>query len=186
MPKGLVRYQQTGEFHFLTFSCYGRLPHLVSEAARSLFENSLEFMRKRYDFAVIGYVVMPEHVHLLVSEPKNAALAKAIQALKLSVAVQRIPRPFWLPRYYDFNVHSELKRAEKLRYLHRNPVMRGLVDKPEHWRGSSFRHYLTGEIGTVEIESAWTAGRREGLRDPRSQTPDLGHPVRTGEVPEVL
>jgi putative transposase len=133
-------------------------------------------MRIRYDFVVCGYVVMPEHVHLLVSEPKQAILSKAIQALKLSVSVQRQERPFWQPRYYDFNVHNELKRVEKLRYMHRNPVKRGLVKKPEGWAWSSFRHYATGAIGTVEIESFWTAALREGLRDPRSQNRDLGHP----------
>jgi putative transposase len=176
MTKGLIRYQQTGGFHFLTFSCHGRLPHLGSGAARNLFERSLEVMRIRYDFVVCGYVVMPEHVHLLISEPKKAILSKAIQALKLSVSVQRRERPFWQPRYYDFNVHNELKRVEKLRYMHRNPVKRGLVEKPEGWAWSSFRHYATGEMGTVEIESFWTAARREGLSDPRSQNRDLGHP----------
>ena len=104
---------------------------------------------------------MPEHVHLLVSEPPDILLSKAIQALKLSVAVQRSERPFWQARYYDFNVYSEQKRAEKLRYMHRNPVTRGLVRKPWDWPWSSFRHHLTGDEGTVEIESEWTATRRE-------------------------
>ena len=115
MPKGLVRYQQCGCFHFITFSCYHRLPHLGTNKARSLFERSLEIMRTRYDFVVCGYVVMPEHVHLLVGEPQKVLLSKAIQALKLSVSVQQRQRPFWQPRYYDFNVHNELKRIEKLR-----------------------------------------------------------------------
>ncbi len=176
MTMGLVRYQQSGCFHFLTFSCYRRLPYLGTTAARSLFERSLEAMRIRYGFGVCGYVVMPEHVHLLVSEPKKASLSKAIQALKLSVSVQCRKGPFWQARYYDFNVHNEEKRVEKLRYMHRNPVKRGLVEKPEQWQRSSFRHYATGEIGTVEIESFWTGARREGLRDPRSQSRDLGHP----------
>jgi len=78
MTKGLVRYQQCGCFHFVTFSCYQRLPHLGVASARSLFERSLETMRLRYDFVVCGYVVMPEHVHFLVSEPKKAFLCKAI------------------------------------------------------------------------------------------------------------
>jgi putative transposase len=121
-------------------------------------------MRKRYVFFVYGYVIMPEHVHLLVSEPKRAKLDRAIQALKTSVAKQCDEKPFWLPRYYDFNVHSELKRKEKLRYLHRNPVTRGLVYGPEDWEWSSFRHYLTGNSGVVEIESSWTAGRRLRLK----------------------
>jgi putative transposase len=160
MPTGLVRYQESGNFHFLTFSCHSRLPYLGAPSARKLFEQSLEVMRKRYGFVVCGYVVMPEHVHLLVSEPKEALLSKAIQALKLSVSVQSRKSPFWLRRYYDFNVHNEGKRVEKLRYMHRNPVKRGLVEKPEDWQWSSFRHYATGEIGTVEIESFWTDWRR--------------------------
>jgi putative transposase len=161
MTKGLVRYQQSGQFHFVTFSCYARQQHLGSGAAREIFEHSLETMRRRYDFIVAGYVVMPEHIHMLVSEPKRVLLSRAILALKLSVAVQRRERPFWQPRYYDFNVWSERKRVEKLRYMHRNPVRRGLVELPSLWLWSSFNHWATGEIGTIEIESQWTATRRE-------------------------
>ena len=120
-------------------------------------------MRVRYNFHVFGYVVMPEHVHLLVTEPKRCLLSKAIQALKLSVAVQRKERPFWQARYYDFNVFTTHKHTEKLKYIHRNPVTRGLVDKPEDWLWSSFRHYSTGEEGTVEIESWWTSTRRASV-----------------------
>ena len=98
---------------------------------------------------------------MLVSEPKGAPLSKAIQALKLSVAVQSQERPFWQTRYYDFNVQNEDKR----------------VEKPEDWAWSSFRHYATGEIRTVEIESFWTGARREELNDPRSQNRYLGHPI---------
>jgi len=177
MPKGLVRYQQCGCFHFISFTCYHRFQHLGTVSARELFERSLEVIRLCYDFVVCCYVVMPEHAHLLVSEPKKALLSKAIQALKLSVSVQSRERPFWQARYYDFNVHNEEKRVEKIRYMHRNPVKRGLVEKPEQWQWSSFRHYATGEIGTVEIESFWTGARRDGLPDPRSQNRDLGYPI---------
>lgn len=160
MTRGLVRYHQAGCLHFITFSCHRRRPLLGAPQARDLFERALESMRVRYSFVVIGYVVMPEHVHLLVSEPQKALLSKAIQALKLSVSVRNPDRPFWQPRYYDFNVYHEKKKIEKLRYMHRNPVKRGLVQKPEDWRWSSFRHYATGEVGAVEVESLWTAARR--------------------------
>jgi putative transposase len=99
-----IRYQQTGEFHFLTFSCYRRRPYLSTVAAMELFEDALERVRLRYFFAVAGYVVMPEHVHLLVNEPQRAPLSKTIQALKLSVSVRGSERPFWQAHYYDFNV----------------------------------------------------------------------------------
>ena len=133
---------------------------MCSAASRDLFESALERMRKRYTWAVIGYVAMPEHVHLLVSEPGEVDLARAIQALKLSVAKRRCERPFWQARYYDFNVWTTEKTTQKLKYLHRNPVTRGLVARPEDWKWSSYRHYATGERGTVEIESLWTAARR--------------------------
>ena len=107
---------------------------------------------------------MPEHVHLLLNEPDRDTLAKAMQSLKQGVARQlalRAGEPFWQARYYDFNVWSERKFVEKLRYIHRNPVKRGLVERPEDWEWSSFRHYACGEAGTVEIESQWTARKRE-------------------------
>jgi putative transposase len=163
MPKGLVRYQQCGCFHFLTFSCYRRRPLLNNDTARGVFERELESVRQRYGFVVAGYVVMPEHVHLLVGEPIRSSLSVALQVLKQQTSRKLKGRgevQFWQRRYYDFNVHNEEKRVEKLRYMHRNPVKRGLVEKPEQWPWSSFRHYLTGEVGAVEIESQWTAFRQ--------------------------
>jgi putative transposase len=164
MPKGLVRYQQCGLFHFLTFSCFQRQPLLTQLGAYGVFERELESVRQSYGFVVAGYVLMPEHVHLLVGEPLVSTLAIALQVLKQKTSrklktVGEIH--FWQRRYYDFNVNSELKRVEKLRYMHRNPVKRGLAQKPEDWPWSSFLHYGTGKVGTVEIESEWTAQRRE-------------------------
>ena len=107
---------------------------------------------------------MPEHVHMLVSEPVYFYLAHALQSLKQGVArslALRAAESFWQERYYDFNVWNEKKFVEKLRYIHRNPVTRGLVASPEDWEWSSFRHYLTGERGVVEIESQCTTRLRE-------------------------
>jgi len=164
MPKGLVRRQKSGAFHFLTFSCYRRQPLLSRVGAYGIFEGELETVRTRYGFVVAGYVLMPEHVHLLVSEPRNGPLSVALQVLKQQTS-RKLKRKgeaqFWQRRYYDFNVQNEDKRVEKLRYMHRNPVARGLVGKPENWPWSSFRHYAMGEVGAVEIESEWTARRRE-------------------------
>jgi len=168
-----IRYQQTGEFHFLTFSCFQRRPYLSPPAAMELFEDALERVRLRCLFVVAGYVVMPEHVHLLVNEPARGLLSRSIQALKLSVSMRSRARRFWQAHYYDFNVSAHEKFVEKLRYIHRNPVVRGLVVSPEDWKWSSFRHYQTGLRGTVEIESKWTARERgwqlpEWMRNRRS------------------
>jgi putative transposase len=166
MPWGLKRYREARCLHFLTFSCYRRAPLLTTPRARDIFEQTLERARRWYGFYVAGYVVMPEHVHLLITEPERAKLSLALQMLKQNVARQlREPEggSFWQSRYYDFNVWSEAKRIEKLRYIHRNPVRRGLVASPEEWSWSSFRHYVSGVEGAVEIESQWTARKREQL-----------------------
>jgi putative transposase len=167
MPWGLKRYQQTGQLHFLTFSCYHRAPLLGTAHSRDVFLSTFERVRRWYGFYVVGYVVMPEHVHLLISETETGTLALALQMMKQIVSRalrgSRSKEPFWQARYYDFNVWSERKQIEKLRYIHRNPVQRGLVRSPEEWWWSSFRHYWTGEEGAVEVESAWTARKRERM-----------------------
>jgi putative transposase len=116
MTEGLVRYQDCGCFHFLTFSCYRRQPLFSDSAAYDVFEQEFEAARRRCGFVIGGYVLMPEHAHLLVGEPPRSTLASAIQVLKQLTSrrlkVSGEPQ-FWQLRYYDFNVHNEEKRVEK-------------------------------------------------------------------------
>ena len=175
MPKNLHRTYGARDLHFLTFSCYRRQPFLNVPYRCDLLLQTLERVRRRYRLVVLGYVVMPEHVHLLVTEPQRATLSTTIQALKLgfvrSLRRDGLPgshessntqgstvsgsttqsRHFWQARFYDFNVWTDEKRIEKLRYIHRNPVKSGLVASPEQWPWTSFRWYLSGEKGPVEI-----------------------------------
>ena len=192
MPRGLRRFHESGQSHFITFSCYRRQPNFANAAVYDLFPRCLEDMRRRFDLRIYGYVVMPEHVHLLLSEPDHGTLAEAIHYLKLSFAKRLRSRSptqvsvqkkdanlghrvsqktdanlghqlgsFWQKRYYDRNVRDAREFSVKLRYLHRNPVKRGLVKEPGDWKWSSFRHYAFRENGVVEIESEWTARDRE-------------------------
>ena len=176
MPRGLRRFHDSGQSHFVTFSCYRRQANFINAAVYDLFPVCLEEMRRRFDMRVYGYVVMPEHVHLLLSEPEHGTLAEAIHYLKLSFAKRlrgrRVGAPgsplfwanlgsekwgsFWQKRYYDRNVRDAREFEVKLRYLHRNPVKRGLVKEPGDWKWSSFRHYAFREKDVVEIESEWT------------------------------
>ena len=116
---------------------------------------------------IYGYVVMPEHVHWLVSEPAPETLADAMHFLKLSFTKRlRHTGSFWQKRYRrirktDRNIRAAAEFDEKLGYIHLNPVKRGLVKDPAEWEWSSFRHYSQREVGRVEIESEWTAHDRE-------------------------
>jgi putative transposase len=169
MPR-LNRGYGHGFLHFITFSCYHRLPLLHRAPRRDLFLRILEHVRRSYRFVVVGYVVMPEHVHLLLSEPERANPGLVIQALKqrFARAVLRELRGccmpehaslsnhptqshVWQARFYDFVVYTKKKRLEKLHYMHRNPVARGLVLEPEQWAWSSFRDYVCGERGPVLV-----------------------------------
>ena len=163
MPSGLKRYQTSGHFHFITFTCYHRLPHLNDDTSRTVFEETLETLRQRHQFYVFGYVLMPEHVHLLLSEPKLHPLADTLRALKTQTSrkLKGERMQFWQTRYFDRNIITQDEFSEKLQYMHRNPVKAGLVEKPEDWPWSSYRHWLTGECGRVEIESHWTWRARE-------------------------
>ena len=132
-----------------------------------MFLRILEEVRQRYTFVVVGYVVMPEHIHLLISEPERGTPSTVMQVLKQRYARHLLRKKrrksgqaelwpqqeqrVWQRRFYDFNVWGERKRIEKLRYMHRNPVKRGLVQEPEQWKWSSYRSYALGEEGMVKI-----------------------------------
>ena len=167
MPKRLKRYYGQDHLHYLTCTCYHRQPWLASAGHRDLFVKILEETRQRYRFVVAGYVVMPEHIHLLLSEPEQGTPSTVMQVLKQRFACNvlgkrtsnRAPdelcpeaeRHVWQRRFYDFNVWSARKRIEKLVYMHRNPVRRKLVEEPEQWPWSSYRYYAYGEEGVVKI-----------------------------------
>jgi|SRR5579863_195474 len=114
MPWGLKRYYGTGSLHFITWSCYCRKP-LLGPVRRDLVRTVLELMRVRHRFAVIGYVVMPDHVHLLISEPLIGDPSKIVQAVKLSVSRRlavggEFSGRLWQSRFYDFNLWAARKR----------------------------------------------------------------------------
>jgi len=175
MRNPLRRYYGRGDLHFVTFSCYRRRPLLGTRRARDRFVTILDQVRSRFGFRLIGYVVMPEHVHLLISEPKMANPSKVLQVLKqkvsralgrqgtksssehLSLELVGSGAPglhFWQRRLYDFNVWSSGKVREKLEYMHANPVKRKLVEHPQDWPWSSWSHYENGKEGLIAIDSA--------------------------------
>jgi putative transposase len=175
MRNPLRRYYGRGDVHFVTFSCYRRRPLLGTQRARDCFVEILDQVRSRFGFRLIGYVVMPEHVHLLISEPRTGDPSKALQVLKQNVSrelrregskssSERISiqfgdtgepeAHFWQRRFYDFNVWSAAKVREKLEYMHANPVKRKLVEHPKEWAWSSWSHYEKGGKVLIAIDSA--------------------------------
>ena len=147
MPTGLERRYGRGDLHFITCSCYRKLPLLRSGDSRDVFVKILAEIRDRVGFALVGYVVMPEHIHLLISEPPEGTPSMVLQLLKQDVSRcldretghggQSLPK-FWEPRFYDFSVWS--------------PVKRGLVSHPKDCVWSSFSFYANRERGLIQID----------------------------------
>jgi REP-associated tyrosine transposase len=177
VPWGLKRFQQSGQTHFITFGCYHRRPSFTTDRAKYTFETALERVRCSFGICVYGYVVMPDHVHLLIGEPQCATLADSLKSLKQGVSRRLIgdAAHFWQKRYYDFNIRDYAQFVEKLRYIHRNPVTRGLCECPQDWEWSSFRQYAKGCEGRVEIECEWTAKNREREAGQLCPTVELPH-----------
>jgi putative transposase len=165
MPSGLKRFQQAESLHFITFSCFGRQPLLEAPESKDTVETIIEQLRARHQARIYAYVLMPEHVHLLINEPPSILLAQFLKALKQETSreLKGDRAQFWQQRYFDSNIHGEKARSEMIRYSHRNPVKRGLAASPEQYQWSSFNHYATGLRGIIEIESEWTAGLRGPL-----------------------
>ena len=105
----------------------------------------------RFSCAVHAYCLMSNHVHLLVTEPERTNLSTAIQVIKQRFSRTRPEEFGWEPRYHDFNVFTEAKRIEKIRYMHRNPVKAGLVEEPDQWQWSSFSVYANQEDHPIQI-----------------------------------
>jgi len=158
---------------YLTFSCYRQLPLLKNPKIADAFVARLAAERERLGFGLIAWVVMPEHVHLLVwPNVSVATMPRVLHGLKRPFAegvitrwrglnakiLERVTTPGGRVRFwqdgggYDRNVFSDEELAEKIAYIHNNPVERGLVARPEDWTWSSARWYAGMWAGEVPID----------------------------------
>jgi REP-associated tyrosine transposase len=186
MPTGLKRITGFGHLHFITLCCYQRRALLGNVRARNAAVQILREVRARYGFALIGYVIMPEHVHLLISEVDAVKPATVLQvfkqrvsrrlrgkrrapkgqmALTFSAQDDGLPR-FWQRRYFDLNIYSAAKVPEKLHYMHANPVKAKLVEHPGDCRGAAgvtiiaakdCWKWMRGEVASDAVPSARAA-----------------------------
>jgi putative transposase len=176
VTRKLHRYYGAQHLHFITCSCYRRQPILGTAERRDRFLKILEEARCKYRIVVHGYVFMPEHFHLLITEPEVGDPSVVMKVIKERFSKQvhasehaqkahsfaqnanewrthagQGNERIWQKGSYDFNLWSAQKQTEKIKYMHRNPVKRGLVERPEQWPWSSFRAYLYGDTGPVRV-----------------------------------
>lgn len=165
VQKTIRHFNDPGHAHFLTFSCYGRLPLLKAERTRQWFVDSVIQAKTRHRYALWAYVIMPDHAHLLVLPlDKKYDISSFLKSVKQSVArkakhylqanhrsqLQRLTVThgereifrFWQSGPgYDRNIRSEDELFAKIKYIHNNPLKKGLVSDPTDWKWSSSRWY---------------------------------------------
>jgi putative transposase len=162
MPK-LKHLDDYHTVRFITFSCYRRQPYLNLPYAKEILIDQIGMARKRHSFKLLGYVLMPEHVHLVIYPQPNTRVGYIIGAIKSHMAKRyfisvdinsgNLPNVFWQKRCYDHNCRSVSAAKEKINYIHNNPVKRGLVKSPGDWRWSSYNWYCGKRDVPISIDS---------------------------------
>jgi putative transposase len=147
---------------------------LVAEAAIPAFLEQLHSTREKHNLRILGYVIMPDHVHLVLQPPVGSKLGQVIGELKSRSARDILSKhtdsvagnldqllinrngkekhAFWQRRCYDHNCRSVSSVLEKVNYCHMNPVRSGLVSNAAEWVWSSYRWYLGAEEVPLEID----------------------------------
>jgi putative transposase len=175
------RHYDPGQLQFITASVYRRAPLFLSDRFRRNFVETLAAVRQETKFLLIGWVLMPDHFHLLLKPEPVESTPLILKTLKEETATHilkilrehqqypwcrkmlarlRLPPTvhdeshyqLWQRRSYPFNVYSEKKRLEKLDYMHNNPVKRGLVSLPGDWAWSSWRFYYLQDTSLLAMD----------------------------------
>ena len=180
MPK-LRRCYEGNNHHYITCSTYRRIRAFNSERFKIAFVDTLRELRSELEFKLVGYVLMPEHFHMLIWPSLVADPSRIMQSFKERTALfvldqlkenpqfawcqktlSRFTLPLtfhgpsqyrvWQRRFFDMNIYSEKKRLEKLDYMHANPVKRRLVKDPGDWPWSSWRFYYLGDTSLLPMD----------------------------------
>jgi len=143
----LKHYDDLGTARFITFCCYRLQPFLQQPRASELLIKYINETRNKYGFKLLGYVIMPEHVHMVLLPPDGMKLGLVIREIKSKIAREYFAldmnatsgqNVFWQKRCYDHNCRSMESTREKINYCHNNPVKRGLAMEPRGYTWSSY------------------------------------------------
>lgn len=176
MGRSRYRIHEPTHPHFLTCTVLQWLPLFAQSANVQILLDSLRYLQDQGRLTLYGYVILENHCHLLAAAPD---LGQSIASFKSFTARQIIQRlterqspvldllafhkarhkidrvhQVWQEGSHPEQIQGEAMMRQKLEYIHNNPVARGYVDDPAHWRYSSARNYA-GQAGLIEIVTQW-------------------------------
>jgi len=170
-----TRFNTPGDAHFLSFRCYRNRKFLNYGLTRRFFISALKNARRRHCFDIWAYVIMPQHVHLLIfPRPEVYSISAILKSIKQPVARKSVNwlkanKPhilgslevapgsgkyrFWQDGGgYDRNLTRIFEIQEITEYIHYNPVKAGLANRPEDWYWSSARAWVLDEFEPLDID----------------------------------
>jgi putative transposase len=174
----LKHFDHDGRARFITFCTHNRLPLLTNDLFRSLVVKAIAEVKARIGFKLIAWVIMPNHVHLVIIPPVEGRVGdiigeiKRISALEIhrrlkdtnsdllkTLTIIRRGKPkfaFWLKRCYDHNCRTTEAILARIKYCHENPVKWGLVENLGEWRWSSYGSYhgMGNDVLEIDIEGS--------------------------------
>ena len=175
----LFKSREANTFHYVTTVCFKRTPIFHNEFACDLFIHALKQTREHSKFKLTGYVIMPDHVHLILN-PVNRDISVIMRRLKstsarlildwlretgsaTSLRMLELNRPqrkshthaLWQKEFSSIDLFTPRFIQQKLNYIHLNPVRAKLCTHPAAWKWSSFRSYLPHAPGIVPVEIDW-------------------------------
>ena len=177
MPRSRYRFGDDAYPYFMTWTIVGWLPVFTRQESTKIIYNSWRFLQLEREFQLLGYVILENHVHLIATAPNLASAVKcsksftALQLVELlkkrnarqllrGLAALKLPNKkesehqVWQEGSHPKMIETDEMLWQKLEYIHNNPVERGYVDDPLHWRYSSARNYA-GQPGLIEVVTDW-------------------------------
>jgi REP-associated tyrosine transposase len=175
----LFKSNEPNTFHYLTLVTYNRVPIFRATRACEIFVNTLREVRDRFPYKLIGYAIMPDHVHAIVNNAsgtisdwlrrvrgnsarevlawlRDGGHFASLEKLALNPPQKRHhTHAVWQKDPSVIDLWSPKFIRQKLNYLHLNPVRAGLCAHPAEWPWSSYRAYLPHKVGNVPIEIDW-------------------------------
>jgi putative transposase len=189
MPTNLIRIDRPGDAHFWTVSCYRRLAFFHDNGMKRVVISALWRLRQRFGICMMAYVVMPDHLHVLLYPHRRGddncipisqlllefkrhigffGRARLVDIWKQRGGLWSAPLNQWArgefdkqvilhSRGFDRNIFSESELREKVNYIHKNPITRGLVPAAGDWPWSSFRFFDSGDVSLIPMDwnGAW-------------------------------
>jgi REP element-mobilizing transposase RayT len=177
----LPRFHIEGHIYYITTNVYNHLSIFARPSFVIPLIDSLNFYRHKYQFKLIGYVIMPDHIHLIIWPVGQSQVDDMMRDYKKFTAVrlirqaevegrkdwinafkqagqetERSENKVWQDSYWDKNIYTERFLRQKINYIHRNPLRAKLVEKPEDYPYSSYRNYALNDESLIEMDRGWS------------------------------